>query len=526
VSAVNVTDRYAVKSKPVQDGKTRLLVKVLDRPAGQRVGARVTVTDTANSARLVGTSKDESADLNDLLPFELPQGHTYSVAVEHAGRTSRRDFRAGTNGQEVMVVALNDKPALRTASMLCYVRPAVTKPLASVEESNLKNALTEFFSAPTNKQEAWKFADQFEKLLRENEPAVRNAAWDAFRTAPIHDALKHDFEAKEVRFEKYLSHYTVKTVGTRPTNGWALFIAMHGGGGAPREVNDSQWEVMQRYYKDHPESGGYLYLALRAPNDTWNGFYDVYVYPLIANLINQFLLFGDADPNKVFIMGYSHGGYGAFAIGPKMPDRFAAIHASAAAPTDGETTPKTLRSAIFTYMVGEKDTMYGRIERCRKFNASIEKLRGDSTNSYPARFQEITGNGHTGLPDRDKIKEMYPNLRNPVPPELTWLMTDKVIKDFYWVHVPKPSKKQEIEAVCSDNHIKVTTSTNMTAATVLLDSRLVDFDQPVTLELNGKASSHKVQPSLRTLCATLLRRGDPELAFTAEIELPFATAKD
>ena len=78
---------------------------------------------------------------------------------------------------------------------------------------------------------------------------------------------------------------------------------------------------------------GYLYVALRAPNDTWNGFYDDYVYPLVVNLINQMLLYAEADPDKIFIMGYSHGGYGAFAIGPKMPDRFAAIHASAAAPT-------------------------------------------------------------------------------------------------------------------------------------------------------------------------------------------------
>src|ERR1035441_485227 len=87
-------------------------------------------------------------------------------------------------------------------------------------------------------------------------------------------------------------------------------------------VNDSQWVQMQHYYKDHPEAGGYKYLALRAPNDTWNGFYDVYVYPLIDNLIRQFTLFGDVDCNKVFIMGYSHGGYGAFAIGPKEPDLF------------------------------------------------------------------------------------------------------------------------------------------------------------------------------------------------------------
>jgi len=41
---------------------------------------------------------------------------------------------------------------------------------------------------------------------------------------------------------------------------------MHGGGNAGKQVNDSQWRQMGMYYKDHPEAGGYLYLALRAPN--------------------------------------------------------------------------------------------------------------------------------------------------------------------------------------------------------------------------------------------------------------------
>ena len=50
------------------------------------------------------------------------------------------------------------------------------------------------------------------------------------------------------------------------------------------------------------------------------------------NLIRQFTVLGDVDPDKVYVMGYSHGGYGAFYIGPKIPDRFAAIHCSAAAP--------------------------------------------------------------------------------------------------------------------------------------------------------------------------------------------------
>ena len=522
VSAVNVTDRYT-PNKPLSDtNSVRLLVKVLDRPAGKRVAAKVTVTESTNSAsKLEGESRDESADLNDILPFQLPLDRTYEVRVESNGREIVRPFRSGTNSQELVVIPLIDTPLLALPSQICYVRPSLTRSLKSKDEARLKKALAEYFSAADEKRADWKFAGALERLLRDNEPAVRQAAWETYREAPIHDSIKQDFETNQVRFEGHLSPYTVKQVGTRPPDGWPLFIAMHGGGGVRKEVNDRQWKHMQIYYRDHPEAGGYLYVALRAPNDSWNGFYDTYVYPLVANLVRQFLLFGDVDPNKIFIMGYSHGGYGAYAIGPKMPDRFAAIHASAAAATDGETTAKTLRNTIFTAMIGEKDTMYGRYERNMKFRASLEELRGDRKDIYPAAVQIIEGNGHTGLPDRDKIVDMYPAVRNPVPTELTWLMTDNVVRDFFWLRCDSPAKQLEIDATCRDNQLTVTTSANVANASIFFDARLIDFDEPLGIELNGKKFKRvKVRPSLRVLCETLLRRGDPELAFTVQLDLP------
>jgi len=131
----------------------------------------------------------------------------------------------------------------------------------------------------------------------------------------------------------------------------------------------------------------------------------------------------------------------------------------------------------------------------------------------------IAGNGHTGLPDRDKIQQMRFATRNPVPRELTWQLTDKVIQDFYWLNVPVPAKRQLIEASCQANRLVVKT-TNIVVAAVWLDSRLIDFSKPVTLDLNGETSTHKVRPSLRVLCESLQRRGDPELAFTARLDLP------
>ncbi len=503
--------------------KCKVTLEVFDRPMGERVAAQVVVSDPADAAaRWTGASAAQSGGASDPLSFQLPARHTFVVEAEREGLKRRQYYTTSTNGNDRLRIFLDGIPEV-PAPKRNYTPAPIKQELSAADAAALKEACAAYFTAPASEQASWKFKAGLDELLRDNEPAVRRAAWEAFRAAPIHEALKKDFEARQVCSEKLVSPYTVKTVGTRPAQGWALFIAMHGGGGAPKELNDSQWRDMQRYYRDHPEAGGYLYVALRAPNNEWNGFYAGYVYPLIQNLLRQFLLFGDVDPNKEFIMGYSHGGYGAFAIGPKMPDHFAAIHSSAAAIADGASAI-TLKNTIFTTMVGERDTMYGRYDRIREFDQEIKKLRGSRADIYPVTVSIIAKHPHSGLPDRDKIAEMYPAVRNPVPRDLTWRLTDGVIRDFFWLHAPTPAPGMQLDVTCQDNRLNATVTTNATAATILLDSRLVDFGRPVTLQLNGQASEHKLQPSLRTLCATLQRRGDPELAFTAEIVLPLAAA--
>ncbi len=520
VNAVNVTERYAAKAQPADTAKVRLNVQVFDHPVGERVVARVNVTEAADpSSHFEGVSKDPTADGNDHLSFELPAQRTFIVESELAGNKRRQFYTTRTEGEDLLNVFMSGIPDAPPILQACYAPPAVSQPLAAKEEANLKAALTDFFKADADHQAAWKFSSSLEKILRNNEPAARRVAWEAFLVATNHANLRQNYDEHKARFEEHVSPYTVKTVGTRPVNGWGLFIAMHGGGGAPQELNDRQWKHMQIYYRDHPEAGGYLYVALRAPDNTWNGFYTGYAYPLMANLVRQFLLFGDVDPNKVFLMGYSHGGYGAFAMGPKMPDRFAAIHASAAALADGAVAD-TLRNTVFTCMVGEKDTDYGRIKRDRELAATIMRLRGDRTDIFPVTVQVIANHPHSGLPDRESIADMYPAVRNPVPRELTWVLTDKVITDFFWLRVPEPVKGERFDVTCRDNTLTVTSAPNISSASILLDERLVDFAKPVTLVFDGKTTTLKLMPSLRTLCDTLQRRGDPGLAFTAEVSLP------
>ena len=517
VSAINVTDSYTQNAKPVKISGLSLMVDVYDKPLGERVSAKVIIADAENkNVTFNGISKGDTADMNDHLFFQLPKQKTYLLEVEYRNQKYNQYYSSGIADEDKLPIFLSGIPSVPAPSKPLYTSPAVINPIPVEDASKLKDALIAFFKAPAIEQASWIFPRGLEKLLNENEPAVRQLVWESYRIAPIHDSLKQDFDSNQVRFEKHISPYSVKTVGKRPANGWGLFIAMHGGGGTTQEFNDSQWRRMQTYYRDHPEVGGYIYIALRAPNNTWNGFYTGYTYPLIQNLLRQFMLFADVDPNKKFIMGYSHGGYGAFAIGPKMPDYFAAIHSSASSLADG-ANPVTLRNTVFTTMVGAKDTMYGRYKNIVNFQKEIQVLRGNRTDIYPVTVQIIANHPHSGLPDRDKIAEMYANVRNPVPPELTWRLSDNVIHDFFWLQTNVPKAGMSMNTTIQKNNI--VTQTNLAGASILLDSRLIDFKKPVVLELNGKKSTHKLKPSLRIFCQTMQERGDPELAFTTKMVL-------
>ncbi len=360
------------------------------------------------------------------------------------------------------------------------------------------------------------FEPELDLLLERHPRAARLRTFRAYRKERAGGTILEDFHADRVTMEGYSSPYVLRTVGRMPRGGWPLFIALHGGGGVPKEVNDSQWRHMQRYYRDQSEVEGYLYLALRAPNDVWNGFYDWYALRLAENLIRQMVLLSSVNPDRVFILGYSHGGYGAFHIGLNLPDRFAAIHASASAPTEGNRPGKNLRNTPFTFMIGGKDTMYERLTRCQAFDRFIQELKGGREDGYPVVMELKPDQGHTGLPDRDKIRELYPRVRDPLPRRVTWAVGETV-RSFYWLHLPAP-QGGEIEAEVEGNEVRLR-SENVKFLHLYLDERLVDLRKPVGIEVNGQRRVQSLRASVKTLCETIEERGDPRLMFTVRVEV-------
>jgi predicted esterase len=506
VPAVDVTHRYIpADAQPdgpqgtevSREGFVDLLFAVRN-PEGQRIVAELKIRDPhTREVVFSGATRDESKDANDYLIASLPESSEWMLELQYGDKNWLYEVRAGNEARQTLSLELGDSPSLQRSG-------------------ELRAAALAWFNASEDARSTMQF-DALDRALAsaladpERIESIERQIWEAYRDASIHAETLEDFRANRVRHAGHESPYTIKTVGERPKNGWPLVIAMHGGGGTTQEVNDSQWRHMQIYYKDQLDlPGGYKYIALRAPNNTWNGFYDDYVYPLIEKLIRQHLLYSDVDSDKVYAIGYSHGGYGAFSIGPKIPDRFAAVHASAAAPTDGQSVATGLHTLRFTYMIGSKDTAYGRADRCQAFALKYKALQEAHPGAYPVEMKWIEGNGHGGLPDRDFIRELYPYTRRSLPSELHWELTDPMVRHHYWLQVDNPAKGQRIDAKLSGNHLSLRME-NRNAVTAFLRPEQVDPNQPFLLELDGVSHDFHLSPSIRLLCQTLLERGDPKL---------------
>ena len=492
VPGEDVTDRYT-RGTPAASTRPRLMVEV--RRGGERVEAEVMTLDRATGmGRPLGSSFGPRADVNHHLTCEAPLGESVLVVAREGQGTA---VRAATVAADTVVRIDLDGPV-----------PEETR-----------TELTRIFADRFGTNEAK--SQTARKLLSELpwDESMRGIAWTAYKASPAHEPLRKEFESKTVITKDRKSAYLWRHIGDKPAEGWALVIAMHGGGGAPGRVNDQQWRSMfERYYKPHPEAGGYVYLALRAPNNDWNGFYDDAICPLVERLIRQFVLFGEVNPDRVYILGASHGGYGAFVIGPKMPDRFAAIHASAAAATPGETHSENLRNVRFTVMVGDKDTAYGRADRCRDFIKELEGWKA-RYGGFPGEVTLLEGVGHS-VPDRDMVAAMLEVGARSLPPDrIVWSQSDDVLKHFYWIEAPRPDPMGRIEATVRDNTITLKAD-HQDELALWLDSPLVNLTRPVVIETEGghrEVIKARVKPE--TFCEGLEQRGDPKLAAPVRISV-------
>jgi poly(3-hydroxybutyrate) depolymerase len=349
--------------------------------------------------------------------------------------------------------------------------------------------------------------------------AARDLLWKD-HVAQVRASRAREWADQSITLDGKTLRWKQQHFGTKPKGGWNLYISLHGGGGAPAGVNDGQWQNQVKLYQP-PDS---LYVVPRAPTDNWNLWHEAHVDQLFGRLIQDAIVLGDVNPNRVYVMGYSAGGDGVYQLAPRMADRWAAAAMMAGHPNDA--SPLGLRNIGFTIHVGANDAGYHRNKVAADWAEQLDALRKSDPAGYRHEVSIHEGRGHwMNLEDRVALDWMARFTRNPLPEKVVWHQSSVTHDRFYWLAVPEGRAKsgQLVIASRQGQRIRIEKADGVSGLTFLLSDAMLDLDKPVTVSMNGKTLFEgEVRRTIQSLYSTLQDRGDLALAFDAALSVPIA----
>lgn len=502
VHAVNVTDRYVNRAPKAPEGT--VLARFVVYEGGKRVAATLRIIDKSATEVLSARTNDEGFDANDHLTAYLTAGEEFHAEIKFDGKSQIKKFKVEPRDRPFDWY-LNDPQAVAAVT--------VSAPSGAIESLS-KYLMTDAGERPDVASQA------FAKVALSKEEAAnaQKLLWDD-HVKQIKVSRADEMKAKEINSGKLKMPFSYQIFGEKPAKGRSMFISMHGGGGAPKQVNDSQWENQKRLYK--LDEG--VYVVPRAPTDTWNLWHQDHIDEMFSRLIENFIVFEDVDPNRVYIMGYSAGGDGVYQLAPRMADQLAAAAMMAGHPN--ETSPLGLRNLPFAIHVGENDNGYNRNKVAKEWETKLADLHKLDPDGYEHYVTLEAGKGHwMDRKDAVAIPWMAKHSRVALPKKIVWKQDDVVHNRFYWLAVdPKDVKdRPEIIATRDEQNFNVT-SKDIGKVTIRLNDELADLDQPIKVTSGEKVLfSGNVPRTIATIAKTLKERGDPAGTFAAEVtvELP------
>ena len=412
---------------------------------------------------------------------------------------------------------MNSKTFLAAAlssAFLILANPSTTSGAGEGESAlkSLRDWISSTGSVPDSAPGGdWTKAD----LTRAESDEAAKLLWKWF-TSLEHKSLRQAYENKKLTHGEHVMPFEFRTFGEKPDGGRSLFISMHGGGGAPARVNDQQWKNQIGLYE--PTEG--IYVAPRAPTDTWNLWHQSHIDPLFADLILMMVLFEDVNPDRVYLMGYSAGGDGVYQLAPRMADSLAAAAMMAGHPN--ETKPDGLRNLPFALYMGGKDSAYQRNEIAAQWKTKLADLAESDPGAYIHRVVIYPEFGHwMQRKDAEALPWMMKYTRNPHPTKIIWLQDDVTHDAFYWLGVPQNQtdlpERPLVTAEIDRNSIKIE-SEQLDGITIFLNDQIADLDEDITISFNGTSRTLKPQRTIGNLIRTLISRRDPAYLFPAVIE--------
>ena len=501
VHAVPVTQRYARAAVPAADaGVAHLGLRLFDRPGGERLVARVSVLAADGSVLGELVTRAGTSDLNDVPRLTLPAGTSGRLRFVVGDTTRERVFGPLTAGDPLLDCHWDScQVPPGTAPSADALAPLVAWLALPVETRPADAAALRLSLSKADALRARVLlADDRQRLLAEQRQ-------EALRSRTLAHA------GKTMRWHE-------RTFGKAPASGASLWISLHGGGGAPPQVNDEQWENQRVLYQ--PTEG--IYVAPRAPTDTWNLWHEAHIDGLLGDLIETYVAARGVDPDKVYLMGYSAGGDGVWQLAPRMADRFAAAAMMAGHPN--EASLLGLRNLPFAIFMGGKDAAYDRNRIAAERGAELARLRQADPDGYTHLLRIYAGMGHwMDRRDAEALPWMQGFSRRTWPRRVVWFQDDVTHARFYWLSLGTPAAAkagQQLSASVEGNRIALTGDVPA-GLRLHLDDELLDLDRPVVVTVQGMEVWSGIVPrTAGAVLADLSERADRRLAGCALLTLP------
>ncbi len=351
--------------------------------------------------------------------------------------------------------------------------------------------------------------------------------------------------------------YAVLQKGEKPANGWPLIIATHGGGGTSDKlsgphgwpVNTQEWNTQIKLSLAlYPNNA--IYFVPRMVNDNQGRWWKEYNCKAYAAMIRHAILFWDVDPNRIYMLGISEGGYGTETLACRYPDILAAANGMAC----GEGTSihvENLRNLPFRTDVGEKDTSFGRVTNAIKKHELLKSYQKNDIEGYINHLEVHSGKGH-GIEYKSGPEWMVKFTRNPHPKRVTYTLFqhDGVKnKGAYWLQATSDLANKVIhldgqinpvdnsititaDATKNDEKVQVadaqqalvdpgeTVPATGLKLSLWLHESLLDLTKPVKISINGKlVQTYTPTPELGVLNSSLMLFGDPDYAYPCKVDV-------
>lgn len=306
------------------------------------------------------------------------------------------------------------------------------------------------------------------------------------------------------------------TFGTKPADGYSLFISLHGGGNAPSQLNDNQWENQKKLYQ--PENS--VYLAPRAPYDDWDMWFKPDLDDFYAALIQMCVANLDVNPDKVYLIGYSAGGDGVWRMAPRMADTWAGASMMAGHP--GDVSLLNLRNTPFMVWCGALDDAYNRNSECTLRGHELDSLQKADPQGYIHQTHIVAGKSHwMDLEDAAALPWLQQYQRNPYPTHIVWRQEEVTHSHFYWLTAPTDQlqRGKTVRLTLQGNRVDLQ-QCDYTELTLHFNDQMVNLDKPITIRMKGKTLfKGKLSRTAENLKNSLSQRGDLRYIFPAQITI-------